>query len=157
MKGVHIGISGWRYTPWRGDFYPEGLVQRRELEYASRAVTSIEINGSFYSLQTPERFASWRDATPDDLVFRVKAPRYIAAGRRLRDTAAAWANVFASGPLQPEHKLGACPWRSPPSMRYDPELFGAFLALLPSCSSEARQQARQSPRFDDPPKPARPG
>jgi uncharacterized protein YecE (DUF72 family) len=157
MKGVHIGISGWRYTPWRGDFYPEGLVQRRELEYASRAVTSIEINGSFYSLQTPERFASWRDATPDDFVFSVKAPRYITHVRRLRDIDEAMANFFASGPLQLEHKLGAFLWQFPPSMRYDPELFGAFLALLPSCFSEAMHQARQSPRFDDPPKPASPG
>src|SRR5690554_6709654 len=115
MKGVHIGISGWRYTPWRGDFYPEELVQRRELEYASRAVTSIEINGSFYSLQTPERFASWRDATPDDFVFSVKAPRYITHVRRLRDIDEAMANFFASGPLQLEHKLGAFLWQFPPS------------------------------------------
>ena len=130
MKGVHIGISGWRYTPWRGGFYPEGLVQRRELEYASRAVTSIEINGSFYSLQTPERFASWRDATPDDFVFSVKAPRYITHVSRLRDIDEAMANFFASGPLQLAHQLGAFLWQFPPSMRYAPELFGALYLRL---------------------------
>src|SRR5690606_40780370 len=123
---------------------------------ASRAVTSIEINGSFYSLQTPERFASWRDATPDDFVFSVKAPRYITHVRRLRDIDEAMANFFASGPLQLEHKLGAFLCQFPPSILYYPELFGTFLALLPSCFSEPMHHSRQGPHFDDQPIPASP-
>jgi uncharacterized protein YecE (DUF72 family) len=88
MATIHIGISGWRYAPWRGDFYPKGLAQKRELQFASRAVNSIEINGSFYALQRPERYAQWYE-TPDDFVFSVKAPRFITHVRRLRDIEAA--------------------------------------------------------------------
>jgi len=102
MNGIHIGISGWRYAPWRGDFYPEGLLQRRELEYASRAVSSIEINGSFYALQTPERFAGWYAQTPDDFVFSVKAPRYITHVRRLREIALVVADTAGKWPLLEE-------------------------------------------------------
>lgn len=87
MSDIRIGISGWRYAPWRKHFYPAGLVQRRELEYASRAVNSIEINGSFYALQTPERYANWHNETPDDFVFSVKAPRYITHIKRLQKDA----------------------------------------------------------------------
>lgn len=156
MKGIHIGISGWRYVPWRGDFYPRGLVQRRELEFASRAVSSIEINGSFYSLHTPARYASWRDDTPDDFVFSVKAPRYITHIKRLRDVGEALANFYASGPLQLEHKLGPFLWQFPPSFKYDAELFEQFFSMLPRNFGEAMQCARQSQRFDDPPAPQSP-
>lgn len=156
MKGIHIGISGWRYTPWRGDFYPEGLVQRRELAYASRTVNSIEINGSFYSLQTPERFAGWRDETPDDFVFSVKAPRYITHVKRLRDIGEAMANFYGSGPLQLEHKLGPFLWQFPPSFRFDPQLFAALFAMLPRNFGEALRCARHSPRFAEQPAPACP-
>ena len=154
MKGIHIGISGWRYEPWRGDFYPKGLVQRRELEYASRTVSSIEINGSFYSLQTPERYIGWRDATPDDFVFSVKAPRYITHVKRLRDITEAMANFYASGPLQLEHKLGPFLWQFPPSFKFDAGLFAELFALLPRTFGEALHCARHSQRFDDQPKPA---
>ena len=98
MSDVRIGISGWRYAPWRGDFYPKGLVQRRELEFASREVNSIEINGSFYGLQTPERYSKWAAQTPDGFVFSVKAPRFITHVRRLVDIDEPLANFFASGP-----------------------------------------------------------
>src|SRR5579872_6193245 len=74
---IHIGIGGWTYEPWRGTFYPDGLTQKRELEYASRKLSSIEINGTFYSLQKPASFAKWRDETPDDFVFALKGSRYI--------------------------------------------------------------------------------
>src|SRR5690606_24703524 len=97
MAAIHVGISGWRYAPWRGDFYPEGLVQKHELRFASRAVSSIEINGSFYSLQTPERYASWYEDTPEGFVFSVKCPRYISHIRRLQDVEKPIANFFASG------------------------------------------------------------
>ncbi|MFA5678333.1 MAG: DUF72 domain-containing protein [Pseudomonas sp.] len=150
MNGIHVGISGWRYVPWRGDFYPRGLVQRRELAFASRAVSSIEINGSFYSLQTPDRYASWRDETPDNFVFSVKAPRYITHIKRLRKIGDAMANFYASGPLQLEHKLGAFLWQFPPSFSFDAGLFADFLALLPSTVGEAMQCAQHSQRFDGP-------
>src|SRR5690606_30031954 len=150
MNNIHIGISGWRYVPWRGDFYPEGLLQRRELEYASRTVNSIEINGSFYALQTPARFSNWRDSTPDDFVFSVKAPRYITHVKRLRELDEPLANFFASGPLQLERKLGAFLWQFPPSFRYDPALFTELFEQLPRTFGEAVQCAARSPRFPAP-------
>src|SRR5256885_4389123 len=94
---IRIGISGWRYEPWRRIFYPKDLPQARELEYASRAFPSIEINGSFYSLQAPGSWAAWYAATPADFVFAVKGPRYITHILRLRDIAKPLANFFASG------------------------------------------------------------
>src|SRR4030081_189877 len=104
---IRIGISGWRYPPWRsGAFYPKGLPQHRELEYASRALPSIEINGSFYSLQSSENYAAWRDATPDGFVFSVKGGRYITHMLRLRNIESALANFFASGVANLENKLG---------------------------------------------------
>ena len=149
-SNIRIGISGWRYEPWRGDFYPEGLVQRRELEYASRTVSSIEINGSFYALQTPERYTSWRDAVPDNFVFSVKAPRYITHVKRLRELAEPLANFYASGPLQLEHKLGAFLWQFPPSFRFDAGLFTELFEQLPRTFGEAIQCAGRSPRFAPP-------
>ncbi|SDS56202.1 Uncharacterized conserved protein YecE, DUF72 family [Halopseudomonas litoralis] len=150
-NGIRIGISGWRYEPWRGDFYPEGLVQRRELEYASRTVSSIEINGSFYALQTPERYINWGDATPDDFVFSVKAPRYITHIKRLRELTEPLANFFASGPLQLEHKLGAFLWQFPPSFKYDPALFAELFERLPCTFGEAEKCAAGSPRVVEQP------
>ncbi|MCO2904472.1 DUF72 domain-containing protein [Pseudomonas aeruginosa] len=128
---LRIGISGWRYAPWRGDFYPEGLRQKDELRFASRAVNSIEINGTFYALQTPERFRGWAEDTPEDFVFSVKAPRYITHVRRLREIDEPLANFFASGPLALRQRLGPFLWQFPPSMRFDRELFADFLARLP--------------------------
>ena len=144
MSDIRIGISGWRYAPWRGDFYPKGLAQRQELEYASRAVTSIEINGSFYALQTPQRYANWYADTPDDFVFSVKAPRYITHVRRLRDIRQPLANFFASGLLQLKNKLGAVLWQFPPSLQFDAPLFESFLAQLPQDTDQARALARHA-------------
>jgi uncharacterized protein YecE (DUF72 family) len=115
VSEIRIGISGWRYGPWRKDFYPEGLRQDDELAFASRAVNSIEINGSFYALQTPERYGKWRDQTPAGFVFSVKAPRYITHVRRLREIDEALANFFASGPLLLGDKLGPFLWQFPPT------------------------------------------
>ena len=103
---IRIGISGWRYAPWRGVFYPQALPQRRELEYAARLFPSIEINGSFYSLQSPSSWQCWHDATPDHFVFAVKGPRYITHILRLRDAGTALANFYASGLLLLRAKLG---------------------------------------------------
>ena len=128
---IRIGISGWRYAPWRKVFYPEKLPQRQELHFASRAVRSIEINGSFYGLQTPERYANWHDDTPDDFVFSVKAPRYVTHILRLREPEPAIANFLASGLFLLKQKLGPILWQFPPSFRFEPRLFEDFLALLP--------------------------
>lgn len=144
MSEIRIGISGWRYGPWRGDFYPKGLAQRRELEFASRQVNSIEINGSFYGLQTPQRYASWYADTPQDFVFSVKAPRYITHLRRLHEVEQPLANFFASGPLQLKEKLGPILWQFPPSFRFDEQLFADFLARLPRDTEQARASARHA-------------
>ncbi|MGQ7957948.1 DUF72 domain-containing protein [Pseudomonas sp. SP16.1] len=144
MSDVRIGISGWRYAPWRGDFYPKGLVQRRELEFASREVNSIEINGSFYGLQTPQRYTGWYAETPEDFVFSVKAPRFITHVRRLDDIEQPLANFFASGPLSLKEKLGPILWQFPPSFRFDERQFGDFLAQLPSDTNQGRQLARHA-------------
>ena len=135
MAAIHIGISGWRYTPWRGDFYPKGLTQKRELQFASRAVNSIEINGSFYALQRPERYAQWYAETPEDFVFSVKAPRFITHIRRLRDIHKPLANFFASGVLELKEKLGPILWQFPPNFKFDAELFERFLEQLPRNTS----------------------
>ncbi|WP_181297166.1 DUF72 domain-containing protein [Pseudomonas sp. Q2-TVG4-2] len=142
MAAIHIGISGWRYAPWRGDFYPKGLTQKNELKFASRAVSSIEINGSFYSLQRPELYAGWYDETPNGFVFSVKAPRYITHILRLRDVEKPIANFLASGVLALKDKLGPMLWQFPPSFKFDPERFEAFLALLPHDTEAALEMAK---------------
>ena len=141
--GMRIGISGWRYEPWRGVFYPPELAQHAELRFASRAFSSIEINGSFYSLQSPRSYAAWRDDTPDDFVFSVKGPRYITHILRLRNAMRPLANFFASGLFELGAKLGPILWQFPPTLRYDPALFGAFLALLPRDTDAALRLARR--------------
>ena len=140
---VRIGISGWRYAPWRGRFYPDGLAQRHELAFASRMLPTIEINGSFYSLQTPASYQSWHDDTPDDFVFAVKGPRYITHMRRLKDVRTPLANFLASGVLALRSKLGPILWQFPPHLPYDPERFDAFFALLPHDTAAARVLARE--------------
>lgn len=142
MSAVHIGISGWRYTPWRKDFYPKGLAQKNELRFASRAVSSIEINGSFYALQTPDRYAQWYAETPKGFMFSVKAPRYITHVRRLKDIEVPMANFFASGLLQLKDRLGPILWQFAPNFKFDAERFEAFLRLLPRTMAEARDCAK---------------
>jgi uncharacterized protein YecE (DUF72 family) len=139
---IRIGISGWRYPPWRKVFYPHGLTQAKELHFASRALPSIEINGSFYALQTPQSYAKWYAETPDDFVFSIKAPRYITHILRLNDIEKALANFFASGVLSLGQKLGPILWQFPPSFKFDPEQFEHFLKLLPHDTKAALEQAR---------------
>lgn len=139
---IRIGISGWRYEPWRGVFYPPKLVQRRELEFASRAFNSIELNGSFYSLQTPESYATWYDETPDGFVFSVKGPRYITHIRRLKEVEAPLANFLASGVFNLKEKLGPFLWQFPPFLRYDEARFEQFCSLLPHDTEQAAALAR---------------
>ena len=140
--GTRIGTSGWRYAPWRGVFYPDDLAQRRELEFASRRFDTIEINGSFYSLQHPDSWRRWYAQTPDDFVFAVKAPRYITHLRRLRDIDAPLANFFASGVLELRAKLGPILWQFPPNLRFDEALWRGFLERLPRDTAAARAIAR---------------
>ena len=146
---VRIGISGWRYEPWRGVFYPTVLPQRRELTFASRALPSIEINGTFYALQKPASFEAWFHDTPDDFVFSVKAPQYVTHVRRLKEVAQPIANFMASGLLRLRHKLGPILWQFPPSFRFDAALFEDFLSLLPHDTEAALAMARGHDPFMD--------
>jgi uncharacterized protein YecE (DUF72 family) len=143
MATIRIGISGWRYKPWRGTFYPPGLPQRAELQYASSHLSTIEINGSFYSLQHPQSYSSWYADTPDDFVFAVKGSRYITHMKRLLDIEVPLANFLASGVLNLKEKLGPILWQFPPNFKYDAERFGAFLQFLPRDTTEAVRIARR--------------
>src|SRR5471030_1680194 len=149
MPQTRIGISGWTYPPWRRVFYPSGLPQRRELEFASRQVGSIEINGSFYALQRPESFVAWATQTPDRFVFSVKAGRFITQLKKLRDVDTALANFFASGVLALGAKLGPLLWQLPPNLGYDAERIEAFLSSLPrSTAAAAELAARHDERVE---------
>lgn len=139
---VRIGISGWRYTPWRGVFYPEKLPQKDELAYASSQFPTIEINGTFYSLQRPDYFAQWASQTPSGFVFSVKGPRYITHIRRLKEIEAPLANFLASGVLRLDEKLGPFLWQFPPFFKFDPARIEAFFKLLPHDTDAARETAR---------------
>ena len=132
-----IGTSGWRYGPWRGVFYPKGLPQRRELEYISRQVDSVEVNGSFYSLQRPDYYRRWYAETPEDFLFAVKGGRFITHMRRLRDVETPLANFFASGVLALKEKLGPVLWQLPPNLPFDPDLLADFFDLLPRDTASA--------------------
>ncbi len=149
MTRAWVGTSGWRYPPWRGVFYPPGLAQRRELEHLSRRVSSIEINGSFYSLQRPDSYRAWAAETPADFVFAVKGGRFITHLKQLRDVETPLANFFASGVLALGAKLGPLLWQLPPRMRFDPERMASFLALLPrSTGAAARLASGHDERLD---------
>ena len=133
MKGrIFVGIGGWNFAPWRGSFYPKGLVQAQELHFASRALTAIEINSTFYGLQKPATFQKWHDETPDGFVFSVKAPRFVMLRKRLAESAASVERFLGSGILRLGDKLGPINWQLAPTMPFDAEDLAAFLALLPS-------------------------
>jgi uncharacterized protein YecE (DUF72 family) len=153
---IRIGVSGWTYPHWRSVFYPRGLAQRRELEFASRAFDAVEINGSFYSLQRPSSYAKWRDATPDGFVFAVKGSRYITHLKKLGDTHQALANFLASGVLALGPKLGPILWQLPPMLPYRRERMTEFFAALPAtheqaahiaagCDDRIRQRFKEDP------------
>jgi uncharacterized protein YecE (DUF72 family) len=147
---IWIGTSGWVYPHWRkGAFYPQGTPQKKELEYLSARVRSVEINASFYSLQKPSSYESWSAQTPDDFVFAVKGSRFITHMKRLLDPETTLPNFFASGPLALGPKLGPILWQLPPSFRYDPDRLTAFLDLLPRTTAEAAELAeRHDERLD---------
>jgi len=136
-REVRIGISGWNYAGWRGVFYPKGLPHRRELEYASRAFNSIEINGSFYSLQLPTSYRRWHEETPANFLFSVKGARFITHMKKLREVEMPLANFFASGVLALEEKLGPILWQFPPNFGWNEKRFREFFQLLPKTTKEA--------------------
>ena len=146
MGRVRVGISGWRYPGWRGDFYPRGLPQRRELEYAAQQMDTVEVNGSFYSLQRPDSYRRWRSEVPDDFVFAVKGGRFITHMKRLRDIGTPLANFFASGVLELGPMLGPVLWQLPERLRFDADVLGSFLGQLPRSTLEAAELAS---RHDD--------
>jgi uncharacterized protein YecE (DUF72 family) len=135
---IGIGVGGWTYEPWRGVFYPDGLPQKKELEYASQRLTSIEINGTYYGTQKAESFIRWRDETPDGFVFSLKGSRFTTNRRILAEAGSSIARFFASGVMELKEKLGPVNWQFHPTKQYDPEDFEAFLKLLPA-SVEGRR------------------
>jgi uncharacterized protein YecE (DUF72 family) len=152
---IRIGVGGWTYQPWRGTFYPGDLAQKRELEYASRQLTSIEINGTYYGSQKPATFAKWRDETPDDFVFSVKAPRYAMNRDVLAEAGRTIERFLAGGVMELEHKLGAINWQFLPTKHFEPADFEAFLELLPPEAAgralrhvvEVRHDSFRTPEF----------
>jgi uncharacterized protein YecE (DUF72 family) len=140
---IRIGMSGWRYDDWRGTFYPEGLPQRRELEFASRALNSIELNGTFYSTQRPKNFQDWSQETPDDFVFSIKGSQFITHIRRLENVQGALANFLAQGMLCLGKKFGPILWQLPPQFTYDAARLESFFKLLPHTHQQAAAYARQ--------------
>ena len=140
---VRIGISGWRYARWRSVFYPKDLRQKDELAFAAEAFPSIEVNGTFYSLQSPTLFGRWEADTPDDFVFALKGPRYITHMLKLKNAEPALANFFASGVLRLDRKLGPILWQLPPTLAFDAENLATFFALLPRDTEAAARLARK--------------
>jgi uncharacterized protein YecE (DUF72 family) len=130
VDGIRVGIGGWTYAPWRDNFYPKGLVQRRELEHASRHVSAIEINGTYYGTQKPATYAKWRDETPEGFVFSAKAPRRIMQSRSLAKSGPQ-VEDFIGGIAELGAKLGPLVWQFDAGLRIDQDDFAAFLELLP--------------------------
>ena len=145
---VRIGVSGWRYRHWRGSFYPPKLPQRRELEFCAEKFPSVELNGSFYSMQRPTSYQHWAAETPDNFVFAVKGPRFITHMLKLRNIEEPLANFFASGLLELGPKLGPVLWQFAPQMRFDPARFEPFFKQLPRTHGQiARLAQTHHPRF----------
>ena len=152
---IRIGVGGWTYEPWRGAFYPKGLAQSRELEYASSKLTSIEINGTYYGSQKPTSYTKWRDETPDDFVFSLKGPRFATNRRVLAEAGESIERFFKSGVTNLGTKLGPINWQFATTKRFDPDDFAAFLRLLPASVDgfairhvvEVRHDSFRTPEF----------
>ena len=152
---IRIGVGGWTYEPWRGVFYPEGLTQKRELEYAGAHLTSIEVNGTYYGSQKPESFARWREETPENFVFAVKGPRFATNRRVLSEAGPTIERFFSTGVTELKEKLGPINWQFATTKKFDAEDFGAFLALLPKSigglairhAVEVRNASFRTPEF----------
>jgi len=131
-KHIRVGIGGWTFEPWRDNFYPKGWSHARELEYASRQLSAIEVNGTYYSSMKPATFAKWRDETPDDFMFSLKASRFATNRRVLAEAGESIERFVNSGIDELAHKLGPIVWQFAPTKRFDADDFGAFLKLLPA-------------------------
>ncbi|WP_404436494.1 DUF72 domain-containing protein [Microbacterium aerolatum] len=140
---IRVGTSGWRYASWRGDFYPRGLAQRRELEYIGSRFSTVELNGSFYSLQRPSSYQRWRDAVPSGFVFAVKGSRYVTHMLRMRGAETALANFFASGVLALGEALGPVLWQLPERQEFAADVIDDFLGMLPRSTGAALDLARR--------------
>lgn len=150
MGRIRIGVSGWSYDEWRGDFYPEGLPRDDELAYAAATFDTIEINGTFYSLAAPSSFRRWRDAAPADFSYSVKGSRYITHTKKLKDAHGGVANFLASGVLELGGMLGPILWQLPATLRFDRDRIEGFLEMLPRDTEAARRLAgRHDDRVDD--------
>ena len=147
MAEIRVGISGWTYPPWRGNFYPDGLPQKLELAYASRRFNAIEINGTFYSLQRPSTFETWYESTPPGFVFTLKGGRYVTHLRKLREPRQGLANYFASGLLHLREKLGPILWQFPPFLSFDEDRLKEFFELLPRDTLELARLAKEHDAF----------
>src|SRR5437763_9033426 len=154
---IRIGIGGWVYPPWRGTFYPPGLPQSQELAHASRHVTGIEINGTFYNSGRPDSFRKWHDGTPENFVFSLKGPRFVTHRTELAGAGDALQLFFSRGVLELGDKLGAILWQFAPTKQFDKADFAAFLELLPKDIggrairhlAEVRHQSFRTPEFVD--------
>jgi uncharacterized protein YecE (DUF72 family) len=146
MPELRIGTSGWKYPNWRGDFYPAGLRHADELRFLARYLNSAEINGSFYSLQTPGNYAAWREATPPDFRFAVKGGRFITHLKKLLEPRPGLANFFGSGPLALGDKLGPFLWQLPEALPFDASRIADFLSALPTTRAQAAELATECDR-----------
>ncbi len=152
---IRVGIGGWNFDAWRGVFYPDGLPQKQELQFASRKLTSIEINSTFYGSQKPETFAKWHDETPDGFVFAVKGPRFATNRRVLAEASESVERFFKSGVLNLKSKLGPVNWQLAPTKQFDSEDIDKFLQLLPKSAGgivirhalEVRHESFRVPAF----------
>ena len=146
---IRVGIGGWTFEPWRGSFYPAGLSHSKELQYASRQLTAIEVNGTYYSTFKPPTFAKWRDETPEGFVFSLKANRFATHRRVLADAGDSIARFVDSGLSELKHKLGPIVWHFMPTKAFDPADFEAFLALLPQLRRYSRSLTRSDAESED--------
>ncbi|NGM44765.1 DUF72 domain-containing protein [Rhodobacter sp. SGA-6-6] len=154
---IFIGVGGWTYEPWRGSFYPEGLAQKRELDHASRVLTSIEVNGTYYGSQRPESFRKWHDEVPEGFVFALKGPRFATNRRVLSEAGESIQRFLDSGVVELGDKLGPINWQFMATKKFDPEDFEAFLKLLPASHQgrklrhavEVRHDSFRTPEFTD--------
>jgi uncharacterized protein YecE (DUF72 family) len=152
---IRAGIGGWNFEPWRGTFFPKGTAKARELHYASRQVTSIEVNGTFYSTFKPPTFRKWHAETPDDFVFSLKANRFAVNRKMLGEAGPSIARFLESGVSELKHKLGPILWQFMHTKKFDPADFEAFLALLPKTidgvalrhAIEPRHESFKTPAF----------